>query len=126
MDSNALPKGHIIGWTPPSSSSAAKSAAKGGTDGEGGKKSAAAKKNEKRRAKKAAEKADVIRSNWEDDDDEQAEKPDLQTTTRDAGTMANTSERSTDPGQHERETAQEMTLSSSANGLADQLERLNV
>jgi partner of Y14 and mago len=123
MDVNALPKGHIIGWTPPPST---KSAANGGSSGEGGKKSAAAKKNEKRRAKKAAEKAEVIKDSWEDDDEEVASSNIHTATTSDPGPLGNTSVRSSDSGRTKNETTQQSTSKPSANGLADQLEKLNI
>ncbi|KAJ6614314.1 hypothetical protein B0H10DRAFT_1692365, partial [Mycena sp. CBHHK59/15] len=64
LDANALPKGHIIGWTPPpSSSQASGSAAKP--------MSKSAKKNAKRREKKDDKKDSdaVVADNWEDDDE---------------------------------------------------------
>lgn len=60
MDANSLPKGHIIGWTPPPSKEAEPSKSM----------SKSAKKNAKRREKKAADKEPTVKDNWEDDDDE--------------------------------------------------------
>lgn len=65
MDHSTLPKGHIMGWTPPSSASAPKKAAGDGAM------SKSAKKNEKRREKKREEKMRVIKDSWEDDDDDE-------------------------------------------------------
>ncbi|PSR73613.1 hypothetical protein PHLCEN_2v10532 [Hermanssonia centrifuga] len=64
MDVTALPKGHIIGWTPPPSSTQAKSTAG---------MSKSAKKNEKRKEKrkdKKDETVEKVKDNWEDDDEE--------------------------------------------------------
>ncbi|KAI4526081.1 hypothetical protein K525DRAFT_189954 [Schizophyllum commune Loenen D] len=63
MDSNQLPKGHIIGWVPPSGTSASKK------PGAAGAKSA--KKNAKRKEKRAEELAQKIKDNWEDDDEDE-------------------------------------------------------
>ncbi|KAK7061660.1 hypothetical protein R3P38DRAFT_3166641 [Favolaschia claudopus] len=62
QDANALPKGHIIGWTPPPSSQASSSAAKP--------MSKSAKKNAKRRENKKEDKKESVADDWEDDDDE--------------------------------------------------------
>ncbi|KDR83815.1 hypothetical protein GALMADRAFT_262184 [Galerina marginata CBS 339.88] len=63
MDSNELPKGHIIGWAPPPTSTAASSS-------NGAKPlSKSAKKNAKRKEKREKEKTDVP-DNWEDDEDD--------------------------------------------------------
>ena len=65
MDANTLPKGHIIGWTPPAATSASSPSTSA--------KSKSAKKNEKRKEKRkekaAAVVAEKIKDNWEDDDD---------------------------------------------------------
>jgi len=62
MDANSLPKGHIIGWTPPPSKVTEPSKPM----------SKSAKKNAKRREKKAGDKEPetAVKDNWEDDDDE--------------------------------------------------------
>jgi len=65
MEANALPKGHIIGWTPPPSKEAEPSKPM----------SKSAKKNAKRREKKAEEKEPAVKDNWEDDDDEAPATP---------------------------------------------------
>ena len=62
MDSNALPKGHILGWVPPSAA-APKPLSK------------SAKKNEKRKEKRAQEiaeggKAGPVPDNWDDEEEE--------------------------------------------------------
>jgi partner of Y14 and mago protein len=61
MDANTLPKGHIIGWTPPPSKEAdpAKPMSK------------SAKKNAKRREKKTDDKKndEPVKDNWEDEDE---------------------------------------------------------
>ena len=63
MDANALPKGHIIGWTPPP-------AAHGPGAG-----SATLSKNAKKRQKQREKKAEAVKDNW-DDDDEPLKSPD--------------------------------------------------
>lgn len=60
MDSNVLPKGHIIGWTPPPS--ATKSGAGSG--------SAPLSKNAKKRQKQKAKKAEAVSGDWEDEDED--------------------------------------------------------
>ncbi|KAJ3741214.1 hypothetical protein DFH05DRAFT_1505096 [Lentinula detonsa] len=62
MDVNTLPKGHIIGWTPPPSKEADPSKPL----------SKSAKKNAKRREKKANDKKDdePVKDSWEEDADE--------------------------------------------------------
>ncbi|KAJ4466521.1 hypothetical protein J3R30DRAFT_3663652 [Lentinula aciculospora] len=62
MDVNSLPKGHIIGWTPPPSKEADSSKPL----------SKSAKKNAKRREKKVSDKKadEPVKDNWEDDDEE--------------------------------------------------------
>jgi len=60
MDSNALPKGHIIGWTPPPS--ATKPGAGSG--------SAPLSKNAKKRQKQKAKKTEAVNDNWEDEDED--------------------------------------------------------
>ncbi|KAG6820101.1 hypothetical protein H0H93_005413 [Arthromyces matolae] len=55
MDANTLPKGQIIGWTPPAA-----------TDGKP--LSKAAKKNAKRREAKRETKKDEVPEDWDDDD----------------------------------------------------------
>lgn len=63
MDTNALPKGHIIGWTPqPTVSKPAASSAA----------SKSAKKNEKRKEKRKEKREETkVKDNWEDDDDDE-------------------------------------------------------
>lgn len=60
MDANALPKGHIIGWTPPPTKTAEPSKPLGRS----------AKKNAKRKEKRDEKRMDDIKDNWEDDDEE--------------------------------------------------------
>jgi len=60
MDSNALPKGQIIGWTPPPSITKP-----GVVSG-----SAPLSKNAKKRQKQKEKKAGAVKDNWEDEDEE--------------------------------------------------------
>ena len=62
-DTNALPKGHIIGWTPPPQAAPAPGAAAKASM------SKAQKKNEKRKEKRK-EKREDVKDNWDDDDDD--------------------------------------------------------
>lgn len=64
MDAHVLPKGHVIGWTPPPTTSASSSSAK----------SKSAKKNEKRKEKRKekAEETATVKDNWEDEDEDEA------------------------------------------------------
>jgi partner of Y14 and mago protein len=74
MDSNALPKGHVIGWAPPPSSSKAD----GETSGSGTTPmSKAAKKNAKRKEKRGKEKVEKeVPDNWEDEEVPEAKNRD--------------------------------------------------
>ncbi|TFY69906.1 hypothetical protein EVJ58_g145 [Rhodofomes roseus] len=66
LDTHALPKGHIIGWTPPPTSSAPKPGAAPSTA-----QSKAAKKNEKRKEKrKEKRETEPVKDSWEDEDEE--------------------------------------------------------
>ncbi|KAI0676846.1 hypothetical protein C8Q78DRAFT_999815 [Trametes maxima] len=64
MDASALPKGHVVGWTPPAQT-AAPAASKAGL-------SKAQKKNEKRKEKRKEKREEPakVKDSWEDDDDE--------------------------------------------------------
>lgn len=64
MDSNALPKGHIIGWTP------APAASKGAG-------STPLSKNAKKRQKQKEKKAEAVKENWEDEDAQDGEEADI-------------------------------------------------
>ncbi|KAI0723402.1 hypothetical protein C8Q76DRAFT_722735 [Earliella scabrosa] len=69
MDANSLPKGHIIGWTPPAQTAAAAPASKAGM-------SKAQKKNEKRKEKRKEKKdagPEKVKDNWDDDEEDEAE-----------------------------------------------------
>ena len=65
LDANALPKGHIIGWTPPPAASSTQPKSTAGL-------SKSAKKNEKRKEKRKEKATAVIKDNWEDDDEDEA------------------------------------------------------
>lgn len=65
MDANALPKGHVVGWTPPPP--AVPPASKAGL-------SKAQKKNEKRKEKRKEKRDEPkVKDNWDDDDEGEAE-----------------------------------------------------
>ncbi|KAL1741268.1 hypothetical protein HDZ31DRAFT_45818 [Schizophyllum fasciatum] len=68
MDSNQLPKGHIIGWAPPASAAAKKP---GAASSASAPLSKSAKKNAKRKEKRAEEHALKIKDNWDDDDEDE-------------------------------------------------------
>ncbi|KAH9963207.1 hypothetical protein BC827DRAFT_1095607, partial [Russula dissimulans] len=60
VDTRALPKGHIPGWTPPGAPAPEKKEPQ----------SKSAKKNEKRREKRKEKREEPVRENWDSDDDE--------------------------------------------------------
>lgn len=67
-DATALPKGHIIGWTPPPTSTAPKPGAAAAPSAAQTK---AAKKNEKRKEKrKEKRETEKVKDSWEDEDEE--------------------------------------------------------
>ncbi|KAK0490956.1 hypothetical protein IW261DRAFT_1556121 [Armillaria novae-zelandiae] len=110
MDASALPKGHIVGWTPPPSTS---------TSGAGDKPlSKSAKKNAKRKEKREEKKNEIIKDSWEDDDE--GETPVKEPTTK---TSATTSSPSDSPGETAPSTT---TKSTPTDGLASKLEKLEV
>lgn len=63
MDANTLPKGHIIGWTPPPAATKPGAALGSGT--------APLSKNAKKRQKQREKKADTVKDNWDDEDEEE-------------------------------------------------------
>lgn len=69
-DATALPKGHVIGWTPPPAAAPA-AASKAGM-------SKAQKKNEKRKEKRKEKRDEVekVKDNWEDEDEGEAASKD--------------------------------------------------
>ncbi|KZP32884.1 hypothetical protein FIBSPDRAFT_924893 [Athelia psychrophila] len=71
MDQIALPKGHIIGWTPPPTSSAPKAKQASTTTSMSGE---ALSKNAKKRQKQREKKVESVKDNWDDDDEEEGEK----------------------------------------------------
>jgi partner of Y14 and mago protein len=111
MDSNALPKGHIIGWAPPPTSTAAS-----GSDGIKPL-SKSAKKNAKRKEKREKEKSDTVPDNW---DDEEEEKPSSNASAM-KGTGASKNAFPT-PATDASKTA----TSDATNALATELEKLDV
>ncbi|KIM46258.1 hypothetical protein M413DRAFT_441339 [Hebeloma cylindrosporum] len=110
MDTNALPKGHVIGWTPPPTSTAA--------SGSNGTKalSKSAKKNAKRKEKREKEKPDTVPDNWDEEEDE--EKPSSNASAKKGtGTSENAS---STPAESSSD------ASKTANALAAEIEKLDV
>lgn len=68
MDTNALPKGHIMGWAPPPDST--KPGGNSTSSSTTTPMTKAAKKNAKRKEKRQAEKEKEVPENWEDDDEQ--------------------------------------------------------
>ena len=105
MESNALPKGHIIGWAPPPSTASANEPAKPMTK--------SAKKNAKRKEKRAEKKQPTgeegVPESWDDDEEEvQAEGSEGAAAPKHAKTSSSKKEQS------------------NADGLAEKLEKLKV
>jgi partner of Y14 and mago len=61
MDTRALPKGHVPGWTPPGSAVPEKKDPQ----------SKSAKKNEKRREKRKEKRQEAVRESWDSEDEQQ-------------------------------------------------------
>ncbi|PIL36754.1 hypothetical protein GSI_00443 [Ganoderma sinense ZZ0214-1] len=111
-DATALPKGHIIGWTPPPQAAAVAPASKAGM-------SKAQKKNEKRKEKRKEKRdeGEKVKDNWDDEDEGEAAGG---TTTKTEG--VHTEEQpnwAAAPDTKKGEAA-------SADGLADKLDKLEV
>ncbi|KIK65339.1 hypothetical protein GYMLUDRAFT_38787 [Collybiopsis luxurians FD-317 M1] len=105
MDANALPKGHILGWTPPpTDANASKPMSK------------SAKKNAKRREKKISEKTieEPVKDSWEDDDEPPAAST-AQSSKSEAMQLASESD-----GPKDNVSAPD------AEGLSSKMEKLNV
>jgi len=86
MDQIALPKGHIIGWTPPPASSAPKPKATATSTSSSG---APLSKNAKKRQKQREKKSETVKDNWEDDDEGEEERL-ASTSTKKAASDAST------------------------------------
>ena len=71
MDANALPKGHVIGWTPPPAAAAAAPGSAAAASKAGMTK--AQKKNEKRKEKRKEKRDEKVKDSWEDEDEEEDE-----------------------------------------------------
>jgi partner of Y14 and mago protein len=114
MDSNALPKGHIIGWAPPPTSTAASGS------NEIKPLSKSAKKNAKRKEKREKEKSDTVPDNW---DDEEQEKPSSNASAiKGTGASENASSTPAKPSSDASKTAG----SDATDALATELEKLDV
>ncbi|TRM68052.1 hypothetical protein BD626DRAFT_564921 [Schizophyllum amplum] len=71
MDSNQLPKGHIVGWVAPSIAAPKKPGASGAAASGADKPlSKSAKKNAKRKEKREETHSQKIKDNWEDEDED--------------------------------------------------------
>ncbi|KIM90721.1 hypothetical protein PILCRDRAFT_811182 [Piloderma croceum F 1598] len=82
MDTNVLPKGHIIGWSPPPA--ATKPGAGSG--------SAPLSKNAKKRQKQKEKKAEAIKDNWKDEDERVKGEEEATSTKKTASTSSAASE----------------------------------
>jgi len=100
IESNALPKGHIIGWVPPSSASSSAKATSSSSL------TKSAKKNLKRKQKREEAKA-----NWEDDDEDEDEAGNNKTT-QESGSR--------------KSTVASESAEGDPNGLSKDLERLEI
>lgn len=110
MDTNSLPKGHIIGWVPASSTTTVP-APKANL-------SKAAKKNEKRREKKKEKKdAEKVKDSWEDEEDGDEDTKESESAVQKSNLAA-----SPDTKRPPNSTAAD----SQADGLADRLEKLEM
>ena len=118
MDANALPKGHIIGWTPPPAAD---------RSGAG---PAALSKNAKKRQKQREKRAEAIKDNWEDDDEPLNKSSDTSAGSFVAKTDAASDSNKSSAGTHTPEKpvnrAASPTTSQDDGGLANKLEKLEV
>jgi partner of Y14 and mago protein len=110
MDSNALPKGHIVGWTPPTANDMITI---------GTAQSQSAKKNAKRAAKKKKDKEEELRQkiseNWDDEDE-----PETSVNAKAKPVKAEEKEKDDD------ESKTETTKDGDADKLAEQIDKLKV
>ncbi|KAI0650002.1 hypothetical protein C8Q79DRAFT_941873 [Trametes meyenii] len=116
MDANTLPKGHVIGWTPPTQT-AVPTASKAGL-------SKAQKKNEKRKEKRKEKREEPakVKDNW-DDDEEEGDADD--------GSAPAGGAKTKEGGEHTPENpnwaaAPDPKKDAGTDGLADKLEKLEV
>lgn len=113
MDSTALPKGHIIGWTPPP---AAPKPGAGITSASG----APLSKNAKKRQKQKEKKVEAVKDNWDDEDGEE-EKHTPGPIKKSASVASNDAASGTHTPDNPNWAA-----ATDADGLADKLEKLEV
>lgn len=115
MDTNALPKGHIIGWTPPPPAS------KPGA----GPASAPLSKNAKKRQNQKKKKVEAVKDNWEDEDEEgQVAKTTSATNTASEVGKGNSGTHT--PDRQNRVAAPSLDTNDGADGLASELEKLEL
>ena len=107
MDVNTLPKGHIIGWTPPSSTTTILPSKPPSTAT-----TKSAKKNEKRKEKRKEKAAEKVKDSWEDEDEEEAPAKEKE------------KKQAAPPGDGAKTTGE--GKDSGADALADKLEKLDV
>jgi len=119
MDTRALPKGHIPGWTPPGAPAPEKKESQ----------SKSAKKNEKRREKrKEKRQEEAVRENWDSDGDEDAAAPPADD--REAQPAQVTNGTTSSQGQHvEKEELSGRNVAAAESGVdavVDKLDKLSV
>lgn len=119
MDSNALPKGHIIGWAPPPKSTAASTS-------EGKPLSKSAKKNAKRKEKREKEKPDDVPDNWDDDDDEATPAAPTPSTTKSSVSTAPASFEAAQANIADEKSKDAKITESTDDALAEKLDKLEV
>ena len=123
MDTNVLPKGHIIGWAPPPSSANKPGAGSGSTS---------LSKNAKKRQKQKEKKAEAVKDNWEDEDEAQGggKAPVMKQPTSTSGATSDAGKG--DSGTHTPDQPNWAVAPTSekqddtADGLASELEKLEV
>jgi len=120
MDSNTLPKGHIIGWTPPPSATKPGAASPSGS----GTLSKNAKKRQKQREKKA--EALVVKDNWDEEEEEEQEKGKDTAPAADVKKTTSDIDKGTPEQPNWAAAASADNKDEAADGLATELEKLKV
>ncbi|GBE79285.1 hypothetical protein BKA93DRAFT_772199 [Sparassis latifolia] len=126
MEANVLPKGHVIGWTPPPS------APKPGAAAAGTALSKSAKKNEKRKEKRKEKREETpsekVKDNWEDEDEAEAQPEGDQRSESGVHTPESTNWAAAAAAEKKASITarQEAKAQGGADALADELEKLEV